>query len=288
MIATGKPPHDSTKARPGKGNKNKNISWAKLGLSVISAEAKVGLTRRIAAAQSKGAKVGPHFIVGFNSINKLLESSSPYASAATASAPASTSGTPNTTSNKRMKSGSDVTSPGGAPAAAACAICVCRDCPIALQNRIVEAAFLQTVPVVLVPAFTEQLAAMFGIKRANCFALPSSAILAQRVASDPRKKKRCLAESQKITEQSDAEQAHLLPFPAGAPVDPARQKAAPQRARKEATARNDSIDASAQDTESSQLESVGNEALIAAIDDLREHLLQLASQGNEEISATRS
>ena len=279
MNIKGKSLNGSIGASPGKGNK-KNASWIKLGLSVISAEAKVGLTRRIAAAQSKGAKVGPHFIVGFNSINKLLESTSTYLSAATASA--STSGTSNTTSNKRTKSGSDATSPAGVPAAAAYAICVCRDCPIVLQNCIVEAAFLQSVPVVLVPAFTEQLASLLGIRRANCFALPSAAVLPKRVASGPHKKKRRLAESQKTAEQPDAAQIQLLPSTSGGTVfaDPASQTGSPQRARKEAC--NGSKDVSVQDVESLQLEEARNEALIAAMDDLREHLLQLASQGHEE------
>jgi len=284
MNIKGKSLNGSIGASPGKGNKNKNTSWVKLGLSVISAEAKVGLTRRIAAAQSKGAKVGPHFIVGFNNISKLLESTSTYLSADTLSASASTSGSSNTTSNKRTKSGSDLTSPAGVPAAAACAICMCRDSPIVLQNRIVEAAFLQSVPVVLVPAFTEQLASMLGIKRANGFALPSAAVLPKRVTSGPHKKKRRLAESQKTAEQPDAAQIQLLPSTSGGTVfaDPATasQTASPHTARKEAC--NGSKDASVQDVESLQLEEARNEALIAAVDELREHLLQLASQGHEE------
>jgi len=274
-------------ASPGKGNKNKNTSWVKLGLSVISSEAKIGIIRRISAALSKGAKTGAQFVVGCNSINKLLESNTLYTAVSTldTSTMASDSG------NKRSTCSVAVTESRADVPAAVSAVCVCRDCPIVLQNRIVEAACLQSIPVVLVPAFTEQLAAIFGIKRANCFAVRGSSFDKKRsirdtVSTQPRKKRR-VAESQKAADQSAEAQIPSLRSAADntACIDPS-EKPSSRLQTSVKNAINEEFEGSEadalQNTENGKLENSGDESLIAAMDDLREHLVLLASQGKEE------
>ncbi len=166
-----------------KASKNKSISWTKLGLKIISAETKLGLVRRISTALTKGANVGRHFLVGFNSINRTLESSA--RSGITSEICKETREIESR--NTCMRSEGNAPSSVNDEAKLVTAICVCRDSPILLQNRIVEAAFLQKVPVIIVPAFTDQLAALLKLKRANCFAILNNAKTSEEPCASPEK-----------------------------------------------------------------------------------------------------
>ena len=116
-----------------------NVSWSRMGIRVVNSESKSGVIKRLENSLSKRARVGQEFIVGFNSLMKKLE---------------------NITESSCETGDKGVA-----------LVCICRDSPAALHNRVVEAANIRKIPVVILSSFTAQLSLCFKLKRANCFAV---------------------------------------------------------------------------------------------------------------------
>ena len=144
-------------AKKGKKSSNGNLV-SRLGLIVSPSHAKPGLISRLELALSKGARLGKDIAVGFNSVNKVLEEMN----ARTRNA-ASNSSSDNRIKFKKSKikhCNNDNNYKSGdvvIETRRASVICVCRDSPLVLQDKIVEAGILCKLPVCIVPGFAKEL-----------------------------------------------------------------------------------------------------------------------------------
>ena len=148
--------------------RKKSSSVAKLGLHVSSQDSKYQLVKHIESALERGVKVGCHVIVGFNSVNKLLDKCVTVRKSNEIRRTESS-----TIKNHNQMPNDDKIAEIAQNQRKQCVsvICVCKDSPTVLQNRVVEAAVLQGLPVAIIPHFANQLASLFKIKRASCFAI---------------------------------------------------------------------------------------------------------------------
>ena len=138
------------------GTKKKSAN-VRLNIRVSSADSKAGLSKRIENAIAAGAKKGKHLLVGFNTIHKTMEKTSFLLRE-------------NEVRDGRAELGAQTTGCLGSSATLA-ALCICKDAPKLLLTRLYEAAVLQRLPVIVMPHFTAQLAALLQVKTAACFAV---------------------------------------------------------------------------------------------------------------------